>query len=103
VIAAVTTPTRPKLDTLEDASADLDTARAFAAAAERLLSDIKGWVRFRQLPDAKHLIDLINDCDTLMAEARSKAAGARKIIDAFHLAEFEYQRAERENEVRNGK
>ena len=73
----------PKLGNLADASADLDTSRVFAEAAERLLHDMRDWVRMYKRPEMQDMLNRINDCESLVIEARCKASAARQAVNVY--------------------
>lgn len=91
--------TLPDLGKLEDASADLDTSRVFADAAFMLLGEMRTWARSQTGPMAEIMVGRINDCETLVCEARCKAIAAREAVNAFSDAEHA---ARASREVRHG-
>lgn len=91
-IRAADSPVRPKLDALEDASADLDTSETFSRAAEHQLHSLREYLGLIKTPIDGALLQYLNDLETLLCEARYKVADARRTILAFHEAEFTARR-----------
>lgn len=86
-------PDRPKLEILEDAAADLDTASTFSRAAEHLVSNLRDWVRMLKLPQEAALLRDINDLETLVKEAQWKTDEAQRTIVSFNEGELAARRS----------
>jgi len=88
-IKPANSPDRPKLDTLEDAVADLETSGAFSRAAVRLIGNVREYLKMTQGPIATSMLGDLNDLETLLVEARYKSDVAQRAVLAFHESEFE--------------
>lgn len=71
----------PSIDILEDASADLDTARTFFTACENFIYHIRGWVRMPG--NEERLLSDLADLETMICETRAKTLEAKAQIDQF--------------------
>lgn len=85
---------RPKLDTLEDAAADLDTSETFSRAAQHQLHNVREYLGMLKTPIDGALRQYLNDLETLLCEANYKAVEARRTILAFHEGEFAARRSD---------
>lgn len=85
---------RPKLDTLEDACADLDTSETIARAAQHCLDRVREYLGLMSTPISSRLLVEMNDLETLLSEASWKTGEAKRTILAFHEAEFAARRSD---------
>lgn len=92
-IRSTNAPEQAKLDTLEDAAADLDTASTFCRIADVLLGSIRDFLRETGSPSATIVLREISDLDTLICEVKAKSDDAKHKIIAFHEAEFAARRS----------
>lgn len=76
-------PELPKLSDLEDASSELDLSLTFSRAAERIVQEIRDYERLGISFSGEQALELLNDLETLISEARIKSAGAGKTIIGF--------------------
>lgn len=70
------------INALGDACSDFNTVRVLADASERLIDEIRQWVKMQPFALQTTVVDALADLDILIGELRSKAiAGAKAAED----------------------